>query len=338
MSTAIRTYYRGHNLVQIRNAQAGENRLYHFDHQGTTQALTASTGTVSDRFSSDAWGVPVKHWGSSINRHWYIGNLGYYSFPSAADYYVRARHLSSHLARWQSMDSLARRLSIGAGPGAFLYGRNSPSYRVDPSGHFSVDPNCATGDTKECSKSRIEILKRTVGRLCGPDGIQKLKTEEQWMDIWACAKTRENVAPYPIAGFTWRSLMTCMQRYCTSQTKVYCSTAKSDTSCARKSYCMAAECEPGKPNPQDIYVCLDASLPCGTCGDSTSWNSMGCNSEVYGDKCNESVGREEYVTLLHEMTHACGACYETKKIEEYDFRDELWADAVSCCLVKALLS
>ena len=56
MSTALRTYFRGRNLVSMRDQAAGKMAYYHFDHQGTTQCLTDSAGAVTDRFASDAWG------------------------------------------------------------------------------------------------------------------------------------------------------------------------------------------------------------------------------------------------------------------------------------------
>jgi hypothetical protein len=56
--------------------QAGQNRYPHYDHQGTTLCLTDSSGAVTDRFASDAWGVKVKQTGDSINRNWYIGIFG----------------------------------------------------------------------------------------------------------------------------------------------------------------------------------------------------------------------------------------------------------------------
>ncbi len=91
MSTALRTYYRGYNLVAMRDVPAATTRYYHFDHQGTTQCLTDSTGAVTDRFASDAWGNQVKRTGSSINRQWYIGNWGYYRQVDQVLDYVRAR-------------------------------------------------------------------------------------------------------------------------------------------------------------------------------------------------------------------------------------------------------
>jgi hypothetical protein len=74
MSSPTRLYYRGHDLVAMRDDQQGQNRYYHFDHQGTTQCLTDVSGAVTDRFASDAWGVPVKRTGNSINKRWYIGS------------------------------------------------------------------------------------------------------------------------------------------------------------------------------------------------------------------------------------------------------------------------
>lgn len=106
MSTALRTYYRGHNLVTMRDEAAGQNHVYHFDHQGTTQCLTDTGGAVTDRFASDAWGVEVKRTGTSINRQWYVGNLGYYQ--SNAEFYVRARYYSPSLAAWGSVDPVNR--------------------------------------------------------------------------------------------------------------------------------------------------------------------------------------------------------------------------------------
>src|SRR4051794_18587466 len=106
MSTALRTYIRGANTVLMRDDVAGTNRYYRFDHQGTTQALTDSTGAVTDRFASDAWGVEVKRTGTSINRQWYVGNLGYYQQvdqPLALPY-VRYYHPAP--ARWLSARAL----------------------------------------------------------------------------------------------------------------------------------------------------------------------------------------------------------------------------------------
>ncbi len=129
MSTALRTYYRGHSLVAMRDEAAAENRTCHFDHHGTTQCLTNQAGVVTDRFAADAWGVEVKRTGSSINRQWYIGNSGYHRCLGAPHDYVPARHLSHRRGRWLSVDPLRD-------PEAphYNYVKNRPVSSIDPTG------------------------------------------------------------------------------------------------------------------------------------------------------------------------------------------------------------
>ena len=49
MTTALRTYSRGLNLVTVDDEVQDQSRVYHFDHQGTAQCLTDETGAVTDR-------------------------------------------------------------------------------------------------------------------------------------------------------------------------------------------------------------------------------------------------------------------------------------------------
>jgi len=134
--TPLRTYYRGHRLVAMRDEQAGQNRYYHFDHQGTTQCLTDQSGAVTDRFAANAWGVPVKRTGTSINRQWYIGNLGYYRAASHAAAYVRARWLNPKSSRWFTRDPLEV-LSDGE---TYSYAQNLPTILMDPEGTLTINP------------------------------------------------------------------------------------------------------------------------------------------------------------------------------------------------------
>jgi len=129
--TPLRTYYRGHRLVAMRDEVAGQNRYYHFDYQGTTQCLTDQNGTVTDRFAANAWGVPVKRTGTSINRHWYIGDSGYYRHLKDSQNYVRHRTLMADSARWISGDPITRSPSYLQ---AYTYAFNSPVSQWDPSG------------------------------------------------------------------------------------------------------------------------------------------------------------------------------------------------------------
>src|SRR5579885_1971348 len=105
MSTALRTYYRGHNLVTLRDKVAATSRAHHFDHQGTTQCLTDSSGAVTDRFAADAWGGQVKRNGASENPHWYAGLWGLYRQSSGVRlYYQRQRYYRFASADWLTLD------------------------------------------------------------------------------------------------------------------------------------------------------------------------------------------------------------------------------------------
>ncbi len=127
MSTALRTYWRGATLAAMQDHVAGVTRTYHLDHQGTVQCLTDDNSVVTDRFACDAWGNQFKRTGTSINRHWYVGNLGYYRQVDQALDYVRARYLVALHGRWLGRDFLFPWLG-------YPYAGGQPVASVDPSG------------------------------------------------------------------------------------------------------------------------------------------------------------------------------------------------------------
>jgi RHS repeat-associated protein len=131
VSTAIRRYFRGATLSGMHDVQANQMRYYHFDHQGTVQCLTDSTGAVTDRFASDAWGVQVNRTGTSINRNWYVGNGGYYRHVDQASGYIRQRFLAFAGGRWYSRDPWGPQLTPSS---PYTYADNTPTLRTDPTG------------------------------------------------------------------------------------------------------------------------------------------------------------------------------------------------------------
>jgi len=131
--SVTRRYYRGHNLVAMRDGLSNTSRYFHGDHQGTTQCLTDTVGAVTDRFASDAWGVEVKRTGSALNRHWYVGNLGYYRQFDSSSLYVRARYLATSIGLWLSADPERRMQTFSAGR---VYALTSPARYSDASGRI----------------------------------------------------------------------------------------------------------------------------------------------------------------------------------------------------------
>lgn len=160
MNAPLRRYYRGHTLAAMRDVPAGSTGYYHFDHQGTTQVLADSTGTVTDQFSSDASGIQTKRVGNSINRNWYIGNLGYSRQATLSTYYLRARYLDVKRACFLSRDAV-----VALSGRAYAYAENSPALGSDPSGDLTIVPapdlkpvpcgwGWSTGDNSECCGCR----------------------------------------------------------------------------------------------------------------------------------------------------------------------------------------
>ena len=162
MSGTLRRYYRGADLVAMKDVVAGTKSVYHFDHQGTTQCLTdAATRAVTDTFAGDAWGMPVKRTGITSNRNWYIGNFGYYGQTDRTANYVRRRDLDPSIGRWISTDPYITRQSMRSRnwqsvsqlkrvsnealrsrdlTDKYVYSESNPVRLVDPSGELSALP------------------------------------------------------------------------------------------------------------------------------------------------------------------------------------------------------
>jgi hypothetical protein len=179
MSTPLRRYFRGSTLSGMHDVQANQMRYYHFDHQGTTQALTDSTGAVTDRFASDAWGVQVRRTGSSINRQWYIGNWGYYRQKDVGTDYLRGRYYIGSAAVMASPDAWALYGTL------YGYCGGMPTGHVDPSGWVKVLPVCPklwslpdeAGPTTSCCGDRWAHYKYQLDRQYQEPGwiVQKVK-------------------------------------------------------------------------------------------------------------------------------------------------------------------
>src|SRR5271155_3167652 len=86
-------------------------RYYHYDGAGSTQLLTDENGNVTDSYCNTAYGTPVSTGAANptINPFQFVGQVGYYLDTDTEGYYVRARVYSPMLARWLSVDTVARK-------------------------------------------------------------------------------------------------------------------------------------------------------------------------------------------------------------------------------------
>ena len=118
----------------ISQRRSGNSRFHCFDGQGSTTALTDSSGNVTDTRSYTAFGEMTEQSGSTATRFQYIGQNGYYTDGVTGDYVVRQRALNSHFSRWRSIDIVP----FVDGSNNYLYVLNRPLHLVDPSGALCV--------------------------------------------------------------------------------------------------------------------------------------------------------------------------------------------------------
>ena len=119
-------YTIGSGLESVRRSTT--SHFYHYNHLGTTIALTASNQTVSDTYEHDAWGVLLSSTGSTVNPHTYVGRERYYRMANADLYHLGFRDYNQALGRFVTVDP-AR-----LGPNWFSYAGAQVTVDADPLG------------------------------------------------------------------------------------------------------------------------------------------------------------------------------------------------------------
>lgn len=144
--------------------RSGASSFYHYDAIGTTRALTDSSQNVTDTAVYTAFGEKGTSTGTTANRFEFVGRLGYCTSVSTTNADVRARNYQPRLAHWLSKDPLIgsedameedgiailnlepnKRKFYDEGRSrehAYLYSKNNPTSRVDPSGLKCKCPGC----------------------------------------------------------------------------------------------------------------------------------------------------------------------------------------------------
>jgi RHS repeat-associated protein len=114
----------------------GQTSYYHYDGLGSTQLLTDENANVTDRYCNTAFGLPVStgEANPTPNPFQFMGQQGYYLNHDTGSYYVRARTLSSVLARWLSEDPIG----FSGGINLYTYAGSNPISGADASGLASV--------------------------------------------------------------------------------------------------------------------------------------------------------------------------------------------------------
>jgi RHS repeat-associated protein len=105
---------------------------YHFDELGSTQFLTATDGTVTDKYTYDAWGNIVSHIGDIDQPYQYVGEMGYYTHTQ--DTNLKMMQLGVRLydmenGRFVQLDT------VGDGMNWYNYANSSPLVYIDTCGY-----------------------------------------------------------------------------------------------------------------------------------------------------------------------------------------------------------
>ena len=122
----------------VSQRRSGTTAFYHGDALGSVRNLTSSAQTVTDTRDYQTFGLTNASSGTSWNRLWWVGKLGYYWQPDTADYWLRARVYRPLVGRFVSRDPARAEISPYRWPG------NSPVMLVDPSGRQGCGPRQAS--------------------------------------------------------------------------------------------------------------------------------------------------------------------------------------------------
>ncbi len=106
----------------------GDSSFYHYNHLGTTVALTNAAESVTDTYRHDAWGVRLASTGSTVNPHTYVGRQRYYRMPNADLYHLGFRDYAQGVGRFWTVDPARH------GTNWFAYVDGNPVDLSDPSG------------------------------------------------------------------------------------------------------------------------------------------------------------------------------------------------------------
>ncbi|MBZ2190597.1 hypothetical protein K8B33_15935, partial [Alcanivorax sp. JB21] len=108
---------------------------YLFDALNSPIALTRRDGTISARYSYDAWGNTRQQSGTSFNR---FGFTGHEHDQETGLIYAKARYYDPETARFLSQDPWSGDVSMPPSLHKYLYAYQNPTVYVDPDGRAPV--------------------------------------------------------------------------------------------------------------------------------------------------------------------------------------------------------
>jgi len=150
-------------LYQITETASATNTLtYHYDYRGSTIALSADNGQVTDRIEYSAYGITSYRKGSSDTPFLFNGRYGVMTDANGL-LYMRARYYNPYLCRFISQDPSG----FGGGLNLFAYANGNPISHVDP---FGLDANTISMNMPGIGSSDYEVTYYGPGGISGVRG------------------------------------------------------------------------------------------------------------------------------------------------------------------------
>jgi RHS repeat-associated protein len=133
----IEQFTYGHDLISRHCPVTSAYPLsfYGYDGHGSVRLLTNAGGAITDAYDYDAFGNLIYRSGTTPNDYLYSGEQ---LDPNLGFYYLRARYMDPSSGRFLSMDGYEGNVFDPGSLHKYLYGRNQPVDRIDPSGHLSA--------------------------------------------------------------------------------------------------------------------------------------------------------------------------------------------------------
>ncbi len=124
-------------LYQVTETALGTNTLtYHYDYRGSTIALTADNGNVTDRMEYSLYATWTYHAGTNDTPFLFNGRHGVMTDPNGL-LYMRARYYNPFLCRFINADPSG----FGGGLNCYAYANGNPVSLSDPTGLGTTQDN-----------------------------------------------------------------------------------------------------------------------------------------------------------------------------------------------------
>jgi RHS repeat-associated protein len=125
-------YVYGLGLIGREDSE-GTYQTYHYDRRGSTVALTALSGEVTDRYVYGPYGELLRKTGDTKQPFLYNGRDGVVTDDNGL-YYMRARYYNPDIKRFINRDVLTGSISVGQNLNRYAYVNGNPVSYVDPFG------------------------------------------------------------------------------------------------------------------------------------------------------------------------------------------------------------